>query len=83
MGLGLLSPSGVRLFSRLLLFSRSEGDTIGTGLGVLVGMEGVAGGSAGTSSVWPGEEAGGVGVDAGGVRASVGTGEDALGDILS
>lgn len=77
MGLGLRSPSGVRLFSR------SEGDTTRTGLGVLVGVGGAAGDSAGTSSVLLGEEAGGVGVDAGGVSTGVRAGEGALGDILS
>ncbi len=77
MGLGLRSPSGVRLFSR------SEGNTTGTGLGVLVGVGGAAGDSAGTSSVLLGEEAGGVGMDAGGVSTGVGAGEGALGDILS
>lgn len=83
MGLGLRSPSGVRLFSRVRLFSHSEGDTPGTGLGVLVGVGGAAGDSIGASSVLHGDEAGGMEVDAGGISAGVGAGEGALGDILS
>lgn len=79
--LGLLSPSGVRLFSRVRLFSPSKGKIVVTGLGVLVG--GAAGVNVGTPSVLAGEEAGGVGVRAGGADGAESGMKRGEGAILS
>lgn len=79
--LGLLSPSGVRLFSRVRLFSPSKGNIVVTGLGVLVGVGDAAGGNTRTSSGLAGDEAGGVGVEAGatnGVGSAMKRGEGAI-----